>query len=373
MKLNSALRSVALVSVLLCLGLGGLQAQPAGDAIDFNKARQLLERQRGGGTLTADERSYLERARAARRGGGSRGGNRGAGQRAAPARLFPLTDMSADDRYEGEEGGLYGGGRNTPPDALRQAAEVQLAAIRPLDAAGKPDAGGTIGFISISMSNATQEFARFKTIADRSALKSPHVTIVDCAQGGQAMAEWAPADAPRWGVAMKRLAAAKVSPKQVQVVWIKLANKAPTGSFQEHARQLEKDTLAVLRNTKAKFPNVRLAYLSSRTWGGYGNRGLNPEPYAYESNFVVRWLIQRQSKGDAALSLEQAPLLLWGPYLWAEGTRGRQVDSLVWRRDDFVADGIHPSDSGRQKVAELFMDFLTTNPLAKPWFARQSP
>jgi len=61
-------------------------------------------------------------------------------------------------------------------------------------------------------------------------------------------------------------------------------------------------------------------------------------------------------------------LLLWGPYLWAEGTKGRQIDSLVWERTDFGADGVHPSDSGRQKVAELLLKVFTTDPLAKPWF-----
>jgi len=44
------------------------------------------------------------------------------------------------------------------------------------------------------------------------------------------------------------------------------------------------------------------------------------------------------------------------------------MDSLVWERADFGADGVHPSDSGRQKVAELLLQFFTTDPLAKPWF-----
>jgi lysophospholipase L1-like esterase len=98
---------------------------------------------------------------------------------------------------------------------------------------------------------------------------------------------------------------------------------------------------------------------------------LNPEPYAYESAFPARWLIQRQIQGDAQLALTRSPLLLWGPYLWAEGTKGRQVDKLVWERSDFVGDGVHPSPTGRQKVAELLLNFLTTDPLAKSWFAKK--
>jgi len=44
--------------------------------------------------------------------------------------------------------------------------------------------------------------------------------------------------------------------------------------------------------------------------------GLNPE-HAYEGAFVVRWLIQRQLKCDAALAVDEMPVLAWGPYLWA--------------------------------------------------------
>lgn len=364
--------------VLFLIRLVALPAQPAGEPIDFNRARQLMERQRTGGTLTPEERAYLDRARAEREKqsraqpkGTPGGAARPANQRPAPARLTALTDLGAADRYDGQDGGLYGEGRNTPPDAHRRAAEQQLAQVRPLDAAGHPAADGLIGFVALSMSNATQEFARFKQVADASPRKSPRVVIVDCAQGGQAMAEWAPAGARPWQVARERLAAARVSPLQVQVAWVKLANKGPSGSLAEHGRQLERDTLALLQNARALFPHLRLAYLGSRTYGGFASGGLNPEPYAYESAFPARWLIQRQIKGDPELALTRTPLLLWGPYLWADGPRGRQFDSLVWERRDFVADGVHPSDTGRQKVADLLLTFLTTDPLARSWFARK--
>ncbi len=358
------------IILLFLLGFVSLHSQPTRDGIDFNKARQLLERRERGETLNSDERAYLQRALAARnaeRGGRSRPWN----QRQPPDRLTPLTDMT--ERYEGEDGGLYGSGRNSPPEELRRAAEIELAKIRPLNPEGEPDENGVIGFVAISMSNATQEFSRFKQLADKSPLKSPKVIIVDCAQGGEAMAEWAPTNALPWQEAKRRLAAAKVSPRQVQTAWIKLANKGPTGSLQEHGRKLERDTLAVLQNAKAQFPNLRIAYLGSRIYGGNAKGGLNPEPYAYESAFAARWLIQRQMKGDQELGLDRSPLLLWGPYLWAEGTKGRKYDSLIWEPKDFAGDGVHPSDSGRQKVAELLLNFVTTDPLAKSWFVKKDP
>jgi len=60
--------------------------------------------------------------------------------------------------------------------------------------------------------------------------------------------------------------------------------------------------------------------------------------------------------------------LLWGPYLWADGLNPRKSDGLVWKREDFARDGTHPSQSGREKVAQMLLDFLKTSPFAKPWF-----
>ncbi len=296
------------------------------------------------------------------------------GQPNAPAKLVPLCDMSATDRYKGEDGGLYGGGKNAPPDAHRKAAEAELAKIQPLDADGKPAKDGKIVFVSISMSNATQEFSFFKRLADADPEKAPSLTIVDCAQGGQAMAEWVDPKARSWIEADRRLMAAKVSPQQVQVAWIKLANKGPRGDLEQHGKKLQRDTLAVIQNAKARFPNLRIAYLASRIYGGYATTQLNPEPYAYESAFAVRWLIQDQIKGNADLNFDagrgkvQAPLLLWGPYLWADGGNGRKLDKLVYLREDLANDGTHPSMSGREKVAKLLLEFFKSDPLAKPWF-----
>jgi hypothetical protein len=289
--------------------------------------------------------------------------------------LVPLTEMSVQDRYKGEDGGLYGQGRNTPPDGHRKAAKAELVKVQPLDPDGKAAKDGKVVLVSISMSNATQEFSVFKQLADADAAKSPVLTIVDCAQGGQAMAEWADPAARPWAEADRRLATANVTAQQVQIAWIKLANKVPQGDLHEHGKKLQRDTLAVLQNARTRFPKMRIVYLSSRIYGGYTTLPLNPEPYAYESAFAVRWLIQDQIKGEPTLNFSatrgavKAPLLLWGPYLWADGTTPRKADGLLWRRDDLAKDGTHPSDMGREKVAKLLLEFFKTDPLAKPWFA----
>lgn len=341
------------------------------DGIDWERARKLHQRSQAGEKLSAEDEAYYEKAKAARQRGNDTGSPRNRDQRKAPDHLTPLSDLAGDAKYEGEDGGLYGGGSNQPPESHRKAAEEALKQIQPLDASGKPSADGKIVFVSISMSNATMEFSTFKPMADESPLKASNVVVVDCAQGGQAMAQWVPADGKPWQEAMSRIERAKVTPQQVQVAWVKLANVGPSGSISDHLSKLEADTTTVLQNAKQKFPNLRIAYLGSRIYAGYATTPLNPEPYAYESAVGVRHLIQQQIKGDAELALTKAPLLLWGPYLWADGKAGRKIDDLKWLPEDFGRDGTHPSDSGRNKVAKLLLDFVTTDPLAKGWFAKK--
>ena len=283
--------------------------------------------------------------------------------------------MTAADRYKGQDGGLYGGGKNVPPEKHLQAALQQAKSIRPLDAAGKPAKSGKIVFISIGMSNTTQEFSVFVRLANADAAKSPKVVIIDGAQGGMDALAWAepgkinrPNAVDPWTTLDRRLQQAGVSPQQVQVAWIKQARIAPgsIGEFPKHAGELRGHMLTILRKAHERFPNLRIAYLSSRIYAGYARTQLNPEPYAYESAFVIRRLIHDQILGDQ--DIVKSPLLLWGPYLWADGEKGRKLDDLVWKPDDLGPDGTHPSESGRRKVAELLLKFMKTDPTAKIWY-----
>jgi lysophospholipase L1-like esterase len=54
-----------------------------------------------------------------------------------------------------------------------------------------------------------------------------------------------------------------------------------------------------------------------------------------------------------------APWIAWGPYLWADGVEPRS-DGLVWLCEDVNPnDGIHPSQSGETKVADMLVEFFT--------------
>lgn len=308
--------------------------------------------------------------------GGGGGGQRGPALTPKPTTgMKPLSEMTATDDYKGEDGGLYGGGKNEPPAEHAAAAKKITASIVPLGRDGKPSTEGKIVLISMSMSNATQEFSTFKRIADADEQKSSLLTIVDCAQGGQTMAAWARRDGRCWDEAMRRLDNAGISPEQVQVVWVKLANAGPRGELNDHGKPLYDDTTQVLQLAKERFSNLKIAYLSSRIYGGWATTQLNPEPYAYEGAFIVRRLIRDQISGNEALAYSttgektaKAPLLLWGPYLWADGTTPRKSDGLAYEQSDLAGDGTHPTQAGQRKVAELLLKFFKTEANAKTWF-----
>jgi len=371
--------------VAVLLGLVVLATAPlvlANEPIDWQRAQELRRREQQGQTLSEQDRAYLERAK-------RQYAQKARANQAPPAKettgLVPLTEMG-EGRYQEQSGGLYGQSRNVPPESHLQAAQVQTALIVPRDAQGSPSGAGKIVLISLGMSNTTQEFSTFQRIADADPNKSPQVTIVDCAQGGQAARQWAypqagPGGLTPWDVMDQRLKAAGVTAAQVQVVWLKQADIRPSqyGEFPAHARTLRDNIAVCLRRLATRFPNLRMAYLSSRIYAGYAATPLNPEPYAYESAFSVRWLIESQVANDPNLNYDpargevKAPLLLWGPYLWADGIKTREGDGLVWTRDDLGPDGTHPSPAGRQKVANLLLKFFQTDANTKSWFGKPKP
>ncbi len=356
----------------------------AQDDFPWEKARAAHEKEKRGEALNDDEKKLLDAAKkriAEGRGPGRGGKPQGApeGQRPPlpppPKDLVPLNELTG--KYKEQDGGLYGGGKNEPPAEHAALARKAIAEIKPLDREGKPATDGKIALMSIGMSNTTMEFSAFVQSANADSHKAANVVIVDAAQGGKDATAWATADAQPWKVADERMQSLGVTPAQVQAVWIKQALKGPSAGFPSETERLRDRVREIVTLAKQKYPNLRVAYLSSRIYAGYATTPLNPEPYSYESAFAVRWLIEEQMRGapalnsDAAKGEVKAPVLLWGPYLWANGEAPRKPDGLVYQREDLTErDGTHPSNSGREKVAKLLLDFFTTDPLAKTWFTK---
>jgi len=297
---------------------------------------------------------------------------------------IPISDMAPGQTYLGAPGGLYPGATNQRPTAHTQAGRaIAVNQVLPRTPSGAVDpATGLIGLISIGMSNTTQEFSHFKANVIGDPRLHPRLRLVDGAQGGQGAAFWIDPAAPAWQVLANRLAAAGVAPAQVQTLWLKQQvngdDLAQFGPFPASAGGLRDYLRTIVRIAKSKYPNLRLAYLSSRSYGDYSSaaRGVG----AYESAFAVKWLVSDQINGDPRLAYSGdgavAPWLSWGAYLWADGLGPDRVpggipgrsDGLEWRCTDYQSDGVHPAESGKVKVTSLLNRHFRNDTTTTPWF-----
>jgi hypothetical protein len=333
----------------------------------------------------------------------------------------PLSDMGLA-RYLGMfGGGLYQDGLDEPPAAHATEGLLRAMAITPRDVQGNPSPSGKIVLLSIGMSNTAGEFCvrpgwgssppnefvcngnfpacTSGTFMDQAA-NDPDVNhatleIVNGAFDGQTAEAWtvgAPGLDPHMQRNYQRVRECILVPKglselQVQVVWLKVANPNPTVSLPDpmaDAYALERFIGRILRAAKVVYPNLQMVLLSSRIYGGYANltmHPLNPEPYAYESGFSVKWAIQAQVDqranggavadpiaGDVDYATGMVPWIAWGPYLWANGLTPRS-DGLTWTFDDFANDQTHPSvPKGVSKVGALLHIFFKTSRFTRCWY-----
>jgi hypothetical protein len=265
--------------------------------------------------------------------------------------MTPLTDLGAAT-YHGYHGGLYPGLKNTPSGPYLSRGLAAARNVKPI--------GGKIVLLSIGMSNTTLEFQQFQ----REAHPAADVVVVDGAFPGQDAEKIKDPSYAYWGRVDGRLAAAGATAAQVQAVWLKEAIAQENEPFPADAQRLRGDLGAIVQILQQRYPNLQLIYVSSRTYGGYATTTLNPEPYAYDSGFAVKWLVGDVADGH----LKARPWVGWGPYLWTNGTKGR-ADGLTWTCDDVrPQDGTHPSADGQRKVADLLVRFFETGPTTKSWF-----
>lgn len=330
------------------------------DEATMRRYNEILDRQHPGGRISQEERAFLMSVY----------------PKIAPPKdstgMIPLNDLG-NGMYKGQHGGLYWGGQNTMPDAHRKAGMEIARSMRPLDGAGKPSPEGKFGLLSIGMSNTTMEYQTFMKRAAEEKGLNPRLALVDGAQNGQSAVETSDPKSDYWKVVDQRIAAAGMTRNQIQAAWLLQVVVSPRRVFPidtERLRSLIVDTIRVARE---RLPNLKIVYLSSRIYAGYALVPQNPEPHSYESAFAVRWIVEDQIFGYSEYNFDPAkgrvrfPYVAWGPYMWADGVKGRK-DGLKWLREDFGNDGMHPSNSGREKVARLLMSFLKSEPTAMPWF-----
>lgn len=285
--------------------------------------------------------------------------------------LVPLNDLGTGT-YQGEMGGLYPGGSNEiPPEHLEIGLKLAEQVV-PRAEDGTPDESGKIGFISIGVSNTGGKFNAFIEklgFAD----VNPRMELVNGAQVGRAIGQWASNRSTNtWDRLRRNLEAHGVTAEQVQVAWLMLPGRSRGPRTLDDARKEMAAFTRVLQHAKERYPNLVLAYLSSRAYGGYIPDS-DSEPNAYHHGFEMKWMIEEQINGSPELNPDPeagtvlAPWIAWGPYLWADGTNPRS-DGLSYACEDFAIEGVHPAEGAMEKVSTLMMDHFSTHPTTVGWF-----
>ena len=301
--------------------------------------------------------------------------------------LVPFNDLGPAPYAWGYYGGLYENGSNVIPADHLAAGLRRASLIRPLDANGNPSPNGKVVLLSVGFGETERIADAFGAMAaaDRR-VDHQSLVIVDAARDGLDSRTWLlpfTTTSPNYErIKTELLEPAGVSEKQVQAAWVQMMTEEPAPPLPSQwsdAYRLKGDIAASLRALKIRYPNLQVAYLSSRVYAGYDTVTDKPEPYAYESVLSVRWVILGQltlmrtgflwDTRISTLDYEKgiAPWAAWGPYLWANGTMPRS-DGLTWERDDFSADGGALSDAGARKAATMLLDFLLQEPTAANWF-----
>jgi hypothetical protein len=328
--------------------------------------------------------------------------------------------------YLSFSGGLYENCSDDVPSDHSADGLNFVSQIQPLDTTGIASPNGKIVFVSTGHSVAATDFGAFVTTAQvSSAVNTKTMALSNSALSNMTACYWFPAYGPpncdsseqnNYDRIAANMASRGISPLQVQVMWTENNNGRthansrgclPTGTLcvplcdptstsctntatNTDALNVEWELGNTMRAAKVRWPNLKLAFFTSRNYGGYAPAGgSDPEPYAFEAGLAVKWLIQAQINqmrtgvidpiaGDLNYNNGTAPWIAWGPYFWADGSIPRS-DDLVWcfgsatsgppcnGEQDYQPDGQHPS--GETKQVNMLMNFFLNSPYTHPWFA----
>ncbi len=307
--------------------------------------------------------------------------------------LVPLSDLGTA-KYQGYQGGLYPHGTNQIPEDHFAGGIRKAAQLVPRDIRGLPAPGGRIILLSVGMSNARHEFCGDAWIWSQCppwtfggqawaapAVNHTSLLLFNGAQGGGVTARWEDPAGETYENVRSELAKFGLTEAQVQIVWMKgvsIGSRATLPNPEANAHVLLQELGQTARTLRIRFPNLQLVFVSSRIYGGYASPGVRAEPFSFEGGFAHKWLVEAQIKqmrgegeNPTAGNLDYttvAPWIAWGPYLWADGPIPRS-DGLLWLREDFDGDGVHPSPLGQEKVGMMLLQFFNASPITRGWFS----
>jgi hypothetical protein len=189
---------------------------------------------------------------------------------------------------------------------------------------------------------------------------------------------------------------------------------------------LEKNLAGIVRAAKIRYPNLRMVFLTSRSYGGFTGFHPTNEMFAYETGFANKRLVKAQmdqmnnggcspvdtNAGDlnylytpgtnCTATGPESPWIVWdrlpstsslagSTYIWAY-TPSADVppvpnsNGVIWpfartippacdpnnpasTNTYFIADGQHPNDCGISQVGKnLLLNYFLYSPYTTPWF-----
>ena len=292
--------------------------------------------------------------------------------------LPPINDLGTGE-FMGHQGGLYPNGSNTMPAAFYNDALVMAQSIQPLDKSGNPDPNGKIGLIALGASTIEMFSKGLETQLPKAAGMNKAIRFVNCGIGGQDMSDIMNPAANFWTVIDNRLTAAGISREQVQVLWMQEDNlRNRSNGLDERGQGLVHDFTYMVTFCKQHYPNLKLFYMTGRHTTAFmpaDGKDKHKEPKAYVNGWACKWVIENQINGEADLAYKgpdaKAPLVLWGPYFWTQGTTPRKTDGYSWSSKFLSADGIHPNEDGIARVSGELIDFWSKDPVSQQWFLEQ--
>jgi hypothetical protein len=289
---------------------------------------------------------------------------------------WPLNDLGKQT-YLGEQGGLYPGGENLPPDAHEQLGIALAALVVPRDARGAAKSSGVIGFAAVGFSLARIDWNAFEALVPQKTRIAGAVRLANLAANHQDIEELADPGSNYWTKYVPYLLqSAGLTAAQIEVIWMLEGDRTLGTDFPRDARRAEDFLRRDVAVVHSFFPNARLLYVSSSAYCGFAADPADDEPVVYDNAFAFKWLIGRQIAGDPALNCDpnagpvRAPWLSWGPFLWSDGALPRG-DGWNWRRRDVLEDGVHPSRHGARRVAQRLWHWFVSDPTATPWFCKK--
>jgi hypothetical protein len=297
--------------------------------------------------------------------------------------LIPIQDLLTDYYMGTWQGGLYPGGVNTIPTAHLIKAAQMMKKLKPLDTLGVVNYDdGKIVLAGFGASTVGGPFNHMINLMKDYNDMNPCFKAVNAANGSDGITAMSLGNDEYFDYIDEfKLGEKGLEPIQVQVGWLMHNSRTDSNGtdINSYVDTLIKRFTASLNALIYYYPNLKVLFISGFPYGGYADPmkvlyHIIHEPVSYHHNFAVKELIGRQIMGDPTLRFKepdrQAPLIVWGPPLWADGMNPNNYDGLTWNCEtEFSEDGggYHLTNLGKDKLAGILLDFFRTGTLTKGW------